>query len=123
MAISPDGNFAYINNLQGAATRAEIDAAPPRPPGAGGGGGVGGGRPGSIAVVDLRTNAVVNSVDIGQTPETVVLSPDGRIMAVVVANGASVQKLAPNYNAVFGLLRIFSQGATFSDDGKILLET
>ena len=136
VAISPDGNFAYFNNLQGAATRAEIDATPPRQPGAGGGGG---GRPGTISVVDLRTNAVVNSVEVGATPETVVLSPDGKTMAVVVANGASVQKLAPNYGTVFGLLRVFAvdgpkltpmaeirnghwcQGATFSNDGRTLL--
>jgi DNA-binding beta-propeller fold protein YncE len=130
VAISPDGGFAYVSILGGVATRAELDA--PAPAGAGR-------KPGALAVIDLRTNTVVNTVELGVTPETVVLSADGKLLAAVIGNGASVQKLAANYATTFGLLRVFAvngaavtpladlhnghwcQGATFSNDGKTLL--
>lgn len=137
IAISPDGKFAYTNNLGGVATRAEIDAA--GPPAPAGGDSDRPRRPGSISAIDLSRMEVVAAEEVGPTPETVALSPNGKLLAVVVANGASVQKRAPNYGAVFGLLRIFKvdggklsalatlqnghwcQGAAFSADSKTLL--
>ena len=136
VSISPDGAHAFVSNLGGAATRAEIDAPPPPsgapPPPR---------RPGTVSVLDLRTDALVNSVEVGATPEAMALSADGTMLAVVVANGASVQKLAANYDSTSGLLRLFAvegakltpldtvrnghwcQGVVFSDDGKTLLVT
>jgi DNA-binding beta-propeller fold protein YncE len=132
IAITPDGQFAITNNLGGAATRAELDAETgedeqrPRPPG-------------TVSVIDLGSQKLVQSVEVGTTPETVTLSPDGKYLSVVVANGASVQQRASNYSDVHGLLRIYRveqgnlrpiavlenghwcQGATFSDDSRTLL--
>ena len=132
VAITPDGRFAITNNLGGAATRAEIDSQTadseerPRPPG-------------TVSVIDLHSKAVVQSIEVGATPETVTLSPDGKYLSVVVANSASVQQRAPTYNDVLGLLRVYRveggnlrpiavlenghwcQGATFSNDSKTLL--
>jgi 6-phosphogluconolactonase (cycloisomerase 2 family) len=132
VVISPDSRFAYVTNLGGAATRAELDAPPPAEANAPR-------RPSTIAVLDLTTNTVVRSVEVGVTPEAVTLSRDGKRLAVVLGNGATVQKLAPNYAAVAGEVRVFSvdkaaltpmaqlknghwcQGAAFSDDGATLL--
>ncbi len=58
-------------------------------------------------MLDLRTNALAHSIEVGATPETVSLSPDGKMLAVVVANNASVQKRAANYATTHGLLRIY----------------
>lgn len=137
--ISPDGKFAFTNNLNGIGTRAEIDAEQAAARGEGSGGGQRPRRPGSVSAIDLTTMQVVAAEEVGQTPETVALSPDGRLLVVVIANGASVQKRAPNYSTVFGLLKIFKvdggklsllstiqnghwcQGAAFSSDSKTLL--
>jgi hypothetical protein len=69
----------------------------------------------------------------------VVLSADGKYLAVVVGNGSAGLKTAPNFNSVFSKLVIFKraggklehvtdgqlghacQGAVWSDDGKALL--
>ncbi|MEO7054209.1 MAG: YncE family protein, partial [Rhizomicrobium sp.] len=76
---------------------------------------------------------------VGALPEAVVLSPDGKYVALVIGNGSATVKTAANYNIVFGKLSLFKvgagtlthiadaqlghacQGAVFSDDGKRLL--
>jgi hypothetical protein len=77
---------------------------------------------------------------VGRTPEHVTLSPDGKYAAVVLANGAANVKSDPKYNQVTGILKIlavgpgtltevahadschWAQGATFSQDGKLVLQ-
>ena len=133
MAVTPDGKYGINTNLGGA-----IDANAARTASAGG---RHGGPPplGTITLVDLSTNTVVDSAVVGSTPEHVVLSPDGKYAEVTVGNGASVPVNAPNYNSVHGLMRIFSvnngkltevattntghwcQGATWSRDGHTIL--
>jgi DNA-binding beta-propeller fold protein YncE len=137
MAITPDGKYGINTNLGGAidpnAHRTQSEGGAP--------GGRRGGPPraGTITLVDLRTNAVVDSAVVGSTPEHVVLSPDGQYAEVTVGNGASVPVNAPNYNSVHGLMRIFRvndgklteiastntghwcQGATWSRDGHTIL--
>jgi hypothetical protein len=70
----------------------------------------------------------------------VVLSADGRTIAVVVANGSASVRSDPKFDKVLGLLKVFAvgedgsltlvaqadtghwgQGATFSRDNKIIL--
>ena len=58
-------------------------------------------------MIDLATNEVVDSAVVGETPEHVVLSPDGQYLEVTVANGSAVPVNSPKYNAVHGLMRIF----------------
>lgn len=125
--FSADGRYVYNTNLLGRPDPA--DAA---------GGRVRGPRIGTITVIDMKTNMVVNTVDVGPTPEHLVLSPDGKYMEVTVVNGSSSRPTAPGYRD-FGLLKVFQvdganltqvaeaqtgrwgQGATWSKDGKVIL--
>jgi DNA-binding beta-propeller fold protein YncE len=126
-SFSPDGKFAYNTNLGG---RARPPGSPP--PAAGGPP-----RVGTISGVDLTTRAV-NSVEVGQTPEHIILSRDGKYAAVVVANGSAAAPGASGYHP-YGLLQIYSvngaklarvaeahsgawcQGAVFSNDARTVL--
>jgi len=94
---------------------------------------------GTVAMTDLGTGKVVASVVVGPTPEHVVLSADGRYIAVVVANGTASVRSDPKFDKVLGLLKVYGvgdgtltpvaqvdtghwgQGATFSRDGKLIL--
>ena len=125
--FSADGRYVYNTNLLGRPDPA--DAA---------GGRMRGPRIGTITVIDMKTNMVVNTVDVGPTPEHLVLSPDGKYMEVTVVNGSSSRPTAPGYRD-FGLLKVFQvdganltqvaeaqtgrwgQGATWSKDGKVIL--
>jgi DNA-binding beta-propeller fold protein YncE len=120
--ISPDGKFAYNTNLGGAVRPAGAPAGP---------------RVGTVTAVDLTTGAV-NSIEVGQTPEHVALSRDGKYLAVVVANGSAAQPTSPGYNP-HGLLQVYGvngtsltriaeahsgawcQGAVFTIDNRSLL--
>jgi DNA-binding beta-propeller fold protein YncE len=124
MTITPDGKYGINTNLGGAIGSAPAGKGP---------------RPGTITLVDLSTNTVVDSAVVGDTPEHVVLSPDGKYLEVTVGNGASVPINSPKYPTVHGLMRIFRvsdgkltevtstntghwcQGATWSRDGHIIL--
>jgi len=77
---------------------------------------------------------------VGRVPEHVTMSPDGKYIAVVLANGAANVKSDPKWDQVTGILKIFAvgagtltevahadschwaQGATFSTDGKLVLQ-
>ncbi|HEY4076333.1 MAG TPA: YncE family protein [Rhizomicrobium sp.] len=125
--ITPDNAYEINTNLGGS-----MDA-PPRVPGQRGP------RVGTISMIDLNTHQVVASVEVGQTPEHVGLSPDGKYVAVVVANGTASAKSDPKFASVLGILRVFAvgkgtltevthtdsghwcQGATFSDNGRLVL--
>ena len=94
---------------------------------------------GATTVTDTRTGKITDAVEVGALPEDVVLSPDGKYVAVVVGNGSATVRNAPNYNSVFGKLVLFGvgkgklthiadaqlghacQGVVWSDDGKRLL--
>jgi DNA-binding beta-propeller fold protein YncE len=126
MTITPDGKYGINTNLGGAISTA--NATPRGTP-----------RAGTITLVDLATNEVLDSVVVGETPEHVVLSPDGNYIEVTVANGSAVPVNSPKYNSVHGLMRIFRisngkltevsstntghwcQGATWSRDGHTIL--
>lgn len=125
--FSADGRYAYNTNLLG--TPEPGQTAAPRAHGP---------RIGTVTVIDMRTNKVVNTVDVGPTPEHLVLSPDGKYMEVTVVNGSSSKPTAPGYHD-FGLLKVFKvdgpdltqvaeartgrwgQGAAWSKDGKVIL--
>ena len=148
-AMTHDGKYILNTNLGGALpppASADAPAAPPAaaigtPPAPGAPRRPGGGLPrmGTVSMTDLTTGQVVATANVGPTPEHVVLSPDGKYAAVVVINGSSETRTAPNYDTVFSVLEVWAvgdgtltevaradaghwgQGATFSKDGKTIL--
>ncbi|WP_088285303.1 YncE family protein [Ideonella sp. A 288] len=94
----------------------------------------------TISLIDLQAKParVVETVTVGPTPEGIVLSPDGKTVAVVIHNGSGKAKESPFYNAN-GLLLLYrvdglklaklaqapigrwSQGIAFSKDGTTIL--
>jgi len=102
--------------------------------------GLGTGDADTISVIDVQAKPprVIDTLTVGQTPEGIILSPDGSLCAVVIVNGSNKAKESPFYNdegkvIVYrvsgkGLSKLgeapighWSQGAVFSDDNKTLL--
>jgi DNA-binding beta-propeller fold protein YncE len=125
--FSADGRYFYNTNLLGRIEPGDATGARMRGP-----------RIGTVSVVDMKTNMVVNTIDVGPTPEHLILSPDGKYMEVTIVNGSSSRPTAPGYHE-FGLLKVFKvdgadltqvaeastgrwgQGAAWSKDGKVIL--
>ena len=102
--------------------------------------GVGQGDSDTISVIDLKANPprVVDTVNVGPTPEGIACSPDGRKVAVTAMSGSNKAKESPFYRAS-GRVVLFnvdgqkltaageadvgnwSQGAAFSGDSRTLL--
>ena len=70
--------------------------------------GRGGGDADTISLIDLKLQPprVVNTVTVGQTPEGIKLSPDGRMAAVSVMNGSNKPKASPFFNET-GLVKLY----------------
>jgi DNA-binding beta-propeller fold protein YncE len=115
--ISADGSVAVVANI-----------------------GRGGGDNDTVSVIDLRATPirVVETVTVGQTPEGIMLSPDGKLCAVQVMNGSNKPKDSPFYNPNGKLLlyRVdgtrllpvaaawvgrWAQGIAFSADSRTIL--
>jgi DNA-binding beta-propeller fold protein YncE len=94
----------------------------------------------TVSVIDMQANPVrtVETVTVGPTPEGIQLSPDGKVLAVVIHNGSGKARESPFYNPNGKLLvyRIegfkpvkvaeapigrWSQGIAFSKDGRTIL--
>ena len=115
--ISVDGSVAVVANI-----------------------GRGGGDNDTVSVIDLRANPirVVETVTVGQTPEGIILSPDGKLCAVQVMNGSNKPRESP-FHAANGKLLLYrvegtrlvplaaawighwSQGIAFSADSRTIL--
>jgi DNA-binding beta-propeller fold protein YncE len=94
----------------------------------------------TISVIDMTANPVrvVETITVGQTPEGIMLSPDGKLCAVVVMNGSNKPEDSPFY-ADYGKLLLYrveglkltkvsearighwSQGVAFSSDSQYIL--
>ena len=115
--ISKDGTFAAVANI-----------------------GRGGGDTDTVSLIDMKANPVrvVETIPVGQTPEGIKLSPDGKFLAVVVMNGSNKAKDSPFFNdagkvllyRVDGMRLIglaaawighWSQGIAFSPDNRVIL--
>ena len=115
--ISKDGTFAAVANI-----------------------GRGGGDTDTVSLIDMKANPVrvVETIPVGQTPEGIKLSPDGKFLAVVVMNGSNKAKNSPFFNDAGKLLlyRVdgmrliglaaawighWSQGIAFSLDNRVIL--
>ena len=102
--------------------------------------GRGNGDADTISVIDLKATPprVVEFLNVGQTPEGILFSPDGKVVAVTVMNGSNKAKDSPFYGDK-AILRLYSvdgtklhplaaawmgrwpQGIAFSPDGKTIL--
>ncbi len=118
--FSRDGAFLFTTNLAGAPEGED--------------------RTGTIGILDVKARKLVASVPVGRVPEHATLSPDGKHLAVVLANGAANNKSDPNYDKVVGILKVYAvgagkldlvaqadtchwaQGAAWSHDGRVLLQ-
>lgn len=102
--------------------------------------GRGNGDSDTISVVDLKAvpPRVVDTLNVGQTPEGVLFSPDGKIVAVTLMNGSNKAKDSPFYGEAAKLLLYraegphlvplaaewighWPQGIAFTRDGKTIL--
>ena len=63
--------------------------------------GIGVGDADTISVIDLKVDPprVVNTYTVGQTPEGIKMSPDGKFVAVTVMNGSNKPASSPFFNA------------------------
>jgi DNA-binding beta-propeller fold protein YncE len=88
--MSPNGEVAIVGNV-----------------------GTGSGDVDTISVIDLKAapTRVVDTVSVGQTPEGVRISPDGKFVAVTVANGSNKPKSSPFFNDN-GLVKVFAINGT-----------
>jgi DNA-binding beta-propeller fold protein YncE len=106
VVFSPDGRFAYNTNLGG-----RLPPVNEEPPAQAVGGRAGGPprapRIGTVTVIDVNSNKVVNTVDVGVTPEHLTLSHDGKYLAVTIGNGSSSRPESPYFHPD-GLLKIYS---------------
>jgi DNA-binding beta-propeller fold protein YncE len=115
--ISRDGSVAVVANI-----------------------GRGGGDNDTISLIDLKAKPprVVETVVVGQTPEGILLSPDGKLAAVTVMNGSNKPRESPFFNdagkvilyRVDGTRLIplaaafvghWAQGVAFSADSSVIL--
>jgi len=97
-------------------------------------------RTGTLTMVDLAGPKLALSIPAGRVPEHVALSPDGKYILVVLANGTATVKSDPRYDNVLGILKVYAvgpgtltqvaqadsghwcQGATWSDDSRMILQ-
>ena len=94
--FSPDGRFAYNTNLGGRILPGHAEP-PPDP------------VIGTVTVIDVGANKVVNTIDVGDTPEHLTLSHDSHYLALTIGNGSSSRPGSPGYHPN-GLLKIFKVG-------------
>lgn len=75
--------------------------------------GAGQGDNDTISVIDMKLSPprVVNTITVGQTPEGIKLSPNGRFVAVSLMNGSNKAKNSPFFKDN-GLLQIYSRNGT-----------
>lgn len=102
--------------------------------------GMGQGDSDTVSLIDTKSvpPRVVQSVSVGQTPEGVALSPNGKYVLVTVMNGSNKPLNSPFFNAI-GIAKLYkvvgqklvytselptgtwTQGAAFSSDSKTIL--
>jgi DNA-binding beta-propeller fold protein YncE len=83
--------------------------------------GTGGGDADTISVIDIKATPprVVNTITVGQTPEGLKISPDGKFVAVTVMNGTNKAANSPFFNAN-GKLQVWARnGAQLTKSGEL----
>ncbi len=72
--------------------------------------GIGQGDSDTVSVIDMTAKPprVVNTVTVGQTPEGIKLSPNGKYVAVSIMNGSNKPEASPFYKAN-GVLQVYAR--------------
>lgn len=72
--------------------------------------GIGQGDSDTVSVIDMAAKPprVVNTLTVGQTPEGIKMSPDGKYVAVSVMNGSNKPEASPFYKAS-GFLQVYER--------------
>lgn len=97
--VTPDGRYSVNADLGGV-----LDPSAPSPSGRGGGIS----QHGAISVVDLDKGLLTDTAVVGPTPESVSRSPDGKFIAVTVANNSAIPVTDPKYPTTLGILKLFA---------------
>ncbi|TDH58843.1 YncE family protein [Dankookia rubra] len=115
LTVAPDGRWAVVANI-----------------------GRGTGDADTVSLVDLTKEPfrIVDTISVGQTPEGIIASPDGRHLAVTVMNGSNKPANSPFFGpGLVKLLKVegmrlsvvsearvgtWAQGAAFAPDGRTL---
>jgi DNA-binding beta-propeller fold protein YncE len=94
VAITPDGDLALTAG-QGYGNGMDRDA---------------------VTVIDLKSTPIrtVDYVPVGSVPESLEISPDGQLLAVVVMNGSNLAATDPNHSQHGGLVLLARKGKSFS---------
>jgi DNA-binding beta-propeller fold protein YncE len=83
--------------------------------------GLGQGDADTISVIDMtaRPVRIIETLSVGQTPEGIKCSPDGKSVAVVVMNGSNKAADSPFYNAQGKLVLYLVTGKTLQKFGEV----
>ncbi len=103
VAITPDGKIALVGIL-GARTGSD-------------------GVTDNVAVLDLEQDPpkLLGRVDVGDAPEGLAISPDGRSAVVVILRGSNAARDAPYRNAVGGVVALRIDGKNVSRSNEVLV--
>ncbi|HEU0008361.1 MAG TPA: YncE family protein [Verrucomicrobiae bacterium] len=69
----------------------------------------------AVTVIDLHSKPIraIQHVTIGSVPESIEISPDGKLLAAVVMNGSNLAATDPNHSEHGGVLLLARKGKTF----------
>jgi DNA-binding beta-propeller fold protein YncE len=70
----------------------------------------------AVTVIDLKSKPMrtVDYIAVGAGPESIEISPDGKLLAAVVMNGSNLSPFDPNHSKSGGLVLLARKGKTFS---------
>ena len=70
----------------------------------------------AVTVIDLKSKPIraVGHVTIGSVPESIEISPDGKLLAAVVMNGSNLAVADPNHSAHGEVVLLARKGKTFN---------
>ena len=70
----------------------------------------------AVTVIDLKSKPMraTDYLAVGAVPESIEISPDGKILAVVLMNGSNLDSSAPNHSRQGALVLLARKGKTFS---------
>jgi DNA-binding beta-propeller fold protein YncE len=69
----------------------------------------------AVTVIDLQAKPIraIQHVTIGSVPESIEISPNGKLLAAVVMNGSNLAATDPNYREHGGVLLLARKGKNF----------